>query len=183
MSLAYSPKLTEFALAQSLRTACPSPFLSLFRLGASSISSGTSLFLLSCQALVVCLRPLHQPRRRCRCRRRQRKGQACLSPFCHGVVTAKPTRPPHTCGRTKGGGFVVDLPYQMHNNYESGEREIARGPMMPRERGPARQECQVSRVVLRVPPYADRILPVNSKFKSQAYRSCSASLHQNQNYS
>ena len=41
----------------------------------------------------------------------------------------------------------------------------------------------VSRVVLRVPPYADRILPVNSKFKSQSYRSCSASLHQNQNYS
>ena len=26
-----------------------------------------------------------------------------------------------TCGRTKGGGIVVDLPYQMHNNYESGE--------------------------------------------------------------
>ena len=24
-----------------------------------------------------------------------------------------------TCSRTKGEGFVVDLPYQMHSNYES----------------------------------------------------------------
>ena len=30
-----------------------------------------------------------------------------------------PPRPPQTCSRTNGEGFVVDLPYQMHNNYES----------------------------------------------------------------
>ena len=28
-------------------------------------------------------------------------------------------RRPQTCSRTNGEGFVVDLPYQMHNNYES----------------------------------------------------------------
>ena len=83
----------------------------------------------------------------------------------------------------RGGGFVVDLPYRMHNNYETGEIWCQRVNDAKRERACNPKKCQVSRVVLGVPPYADRALPMNSMVISQAYRSCSASPHQNQSYS
>ena len=103
----------------------------LYRLSVYGASSDFSKSPSNCQALVARPRLRHQSRRRRHPRRQRRR--CCRSLCCRcrcylwssaSVAELLPPSPrtrPKPAAETKGGGFVVDLPYQMHNNYESGE--------------------------------------------------------------